>query len=84
MLRSPVDPSTLDVQNLLRQVSTKENFQHELIEIGKEVADVSPRSSRLPWAARWTARQALQAVAVKFETPPRIDETESRPLEQPR
>jgi hypothetical protein len=47
-LRSSIEVSTLDVQKVPGQVSTKENLQHELIEIGEEVADMGRRSSRSP------------------------------------
>lgn len=39
-LRRSVDASTLNVQKLPGQVSTKENLQHELTELGEEVADM--------------------------------------------
>src|SRR5262245_39038535 len=52
-----VDPSTLNVQKVLWEVSTKKNLQHELIEVGEEVADVRPGSSGLPWPAHWSGRQ---------------------------
>jgi len=65
------------VQKFLGQVSTKENLEHELIEIGEEVGYVRPRRSGLPLAAGRNARQTLEALTVKFEPAPRIDEAVS-------